>query len=778
MDNGETWEPKQLLFESNDLVTDNTYRRMAVSGNTVHIAVNHYEGSWYGVLTYIRSTSNGAGFEQPVNIFTAAGAYHVYDVYVSARGNKAVIGFRHQCNWCVNNSYNLKTSDDNGETFSDAVVYATASGSSWKVSEMQLVGDNIYVLYSDSYYYYGLQYSRLYVASSSDGGDHFSSARISSPAKNGEDKTYGLQDEHYVPKIAGVGNTVSVIWSGLDSNDVHSIFYCRSGNSGATWEAARNLTAGTLAEGQPLQAGLETLAAGGSHVYTLFVSTAANVYLRRSTDGGLGFSGLQGLTTDTPYTEQGWWPVIKIDPTDTSGASVFALWTFPTYVYSRDGGATFTKPGLVIPYLSLGNFAGAAQYPQMVIGQDGKLHYVVSAQYYTTALCGGYCDFDIVYGSIPRPLLSSGGNQALKVDSTDANRYDNMHVPASQWLNFSSKLTVELWVKAYAGGVTTGTSSVVKPIVHKQATGGYQFAYALETIDAYGQRKAAAQIRTSEGEYWVYPSDSKEGLVPDGAWTHLAMSYDAAGGADNLKLYMNGRLIATASASGDLVTEDGLFFAGRYGIWELDELRLWARVRTQTEITGTLYTQLTGSEPDLNAYYDFDGTTEDITGHGNDGILMYKEQFVFSSITGAPSALSASAASGTQINLSWTDNAAGETGFKVERKTGASGTWEQIGTTGANATTYGATGLTAGTTYYFRVRATSAGGDSDYSNEASATPALSGDVNGDGLINCMDVIAVINHILGQQPWPGADLNGDGVVNVRDVMIVIGRKHAK
>ena len=53
-DNGATWEPKQQLFSKNNLNSDNTYKRMVVVGNTVHIAVNYYNGSWYGVLGYLR----------------------------------------------------------------------------------------------------------------------------------------------------------------------------------------------------------------------------------------------------------------------------------------------------------------------------------------------------------------------------------------------------------------------------------------------------------------------------------------------------------------------------------------------------------------------------------------------------------------------------------------------------------------------------------------------------------------------------------------------------
>ena len=45
----------------------------------------------------------------------------------------------------------------------------------------------------------------------------------------------------------------------------------------------------------------------------------------------------------------------------------------------------------------------------------------------------------------------------------------------------------------------------------------------------------------------------------------------------------------------------------------------------------------------------------------------------------------------------------------------------QIGTAAANATSYSDTGLAASTSYSYRVRASNGGGDSAYSNTASAT---------------------------------------------------------
>ncbi len=91
----------------------------------------------------------------------------------------------------------------------------------------------------------------------------------------------------------------------------------------------------------------------------------------------------------------------------------------------------------------------------------------------------------------------------------------------------------------------------------------------------------------------------------------------------------------------------------------------------------------------------------------------------------APSALSATAASNTQINLAWTDNSANELGFKIERCAGATCTnFVHIATRGANLTTYANTGLAANTSYRYRVRSYNAIGNSTYSNIATrATPA-------------------------------------------------------
>ena len=87
----------------------------------------------------------------------------------------------------------------------------------------------------------------------------------------------------------------------------------------------------------------------------------------------------------------------------------------------------------------------------------------------------------------------------------------------------------------------------------------------------------------------------------------------------------------------------------------------------------------------------------------------------------APSGLSANGGVGQSV-LSWTDNSNNETGFKVERKVAGAddGTFAQVGTTAANATTFTNSGVPGGV-YTYRVKAASTAGDSGYSNSTDAT---------------------------------------------------------
>jgi len=51
---------------------------------------------------------------------------------------------------------------------------------------------------------------------------------------------------------------------------------------------------------------------------------------------------------------------------------------------------------------------------------------------------------------------------------------------------------------------------------------------------------------------------------------------------------------------------------------------------------------------------------------------------------------------------------------------------------------------------------------------------ISGDINGDSILNILDIVLVVNFILGSDTpdaleFAAADLNGDGILNILDVV---------
>ncbi|MGV3721552.1 MAG: Calx-beta domain-containing protein, partial [Actinomycetota bacterium] len=86
----------------------------------------------------------------------------------------------------------------------------------------------------------------------------------------------------------------------------------------------------------------------------------------------------------------------------------------------------------------------------------------------------------------------------------------------------------------------------------------------------------------------------------------------------------------------------------------------------------------------------------------------------------APTGLSATAQDGGVVRLSWTDNSLNESGFLIERRTGASA-FELVATLGENIVLFNDTGLTPGASYSYRVKASNAGGVSSDSNVATVS---------------------------------------------------------
>ena len=107
-------------------------------------------------------------------------------------------------------------------------------------------------------------------------------------------------------------------------------------------------------------------------------------------------------------------------------------------------------------------------------------------------------------------------------------------------------------------------------------------------------------------------------------------------------------------------------------------------------------------------------------------------------IPNAPDQLSSISESASTVQLEWRDNAVNETGFTIERSLVAGSGYDSIASVAANVTSFIDMGLSASTTYFYRVRAYNILGNSVYSNElmisttaiAAGTPITWTNING------------------------------------------------
>lgn len=101
----------------------------------------------------------------------------------------------------------------------------------------------------------------------------------------------------------------------------------------------------------------------------------------------------------------------------------------------------------------------------------------------------------------------------------------------------------------------------------------------------------------------------------------------------------------------------------------------------------------------------------------------YTQSGTIPSPPAAPSNLVAAPAGTSSIHLTWADNSTNEANFVLMQSSSSGGIFNKLITLPANTTSYTDLGLGSSATYYYKIQATNAGGNSAWSNEASATTA-------------------------------------------------------
>jgi chitinase len=138
-------------------------------------------------------------------------------------------------------------------------------------------------------------------------------------------------------------------------------------------------------------------------------------------------------------------------------------------------------------------------------------------------------------------------------------------------------------------------------------------------------------------------------------------------------------------------------------------------------------------------------------------------------VPSAPTGLTATAASSSQINLSWTASSSTcSVTYNVFRSTtpGFTPSSSNEIASGVTATTYSNTGLTASTTYYYLVEGTNSGGTSAASNQANATTSASSSTS--IFIDSGSTTAVSPFVADKDFTGGATIDHANIINTSKV----------
>lgn len=235
-------------------------------------------------------------------------------------------------------------------------------------------------------------------------------------------------------------------------------------------------------------------------------------------------------------------------------------------------------------------------------------------------------------------------------------------------LNLTSALTLEAWIKPGSLPASGSFASILtKPESYSLQLNGPQLEFTVVESGLRMRLQAPAGTVAAGGSYYVVGT------------------FDGAA----QRLYVNGVQVVSTSLSGAADTSmGGLYLASWDGTKEffagtIDDAAIYAKALSAAQVSA----HYAAARPPM----------------------------------APPSGLSATAASSSQVNLSWTNNATAAIGEVLQRSTSSSFSSPAEVQLPAATSSYSDTHVAAGTTYWYRVKAVGSTESSAWSASASAT---------------------------------------------------------
>lgn len=381
-------------------------------------------------------------------------------------------------------------------------------------------------------------------------------------------------------------------------------------------------------------------------------------------------------------------------------------------------------------------------------------------------LCGQLRSSSLVLFLLTPQLALAAGGPGAALNFNGGGNY--VSVPHAAALN-AYPLTVTAWIKT---SQTTGFAA----LVHKIDFGvfsGYQVSMQNGSLYAFYMKDGTAYVND-------FVDGVNGGFVADGAWHHIALVVDAAGG----RLYVDGVLKDSLAWLGGgtpgppittramLMGDDPASSFRYFGL--MDEVTVWNVALTPAQILANKNRSLAGTEAGLVAYYRCDGGTlaadSAPAGGNNEGSWTISAAYIASDLRPfSPGAETVSAAL-------LTETSAALNGMAHPGGTNTSA-WFQWGTT----TNYGNTtspqavgsgtsntnfnrlvsGLASGVTHHFRTVASNALGVAFGTNQ-SFVPTLFADI-GAGLPGIIRPPGYVGYWQRSAAW--GDYDNDGRLDI-------------